>query len=550
MGRVGERGARTRAGRASRMVAGALAAALILAACSGNGEAPEATDEPDTGSNGDAEPVATDGDTEELRIRQSGDPGSLDPAWLDGTTEDAILMTIMEGLVSFRPGTDEIVNQLAETFESSDDGLRHDFTLKEGIQFHGGYGELTAEDVKFSFERIAGLTDPPLGSWYEGDWATLEEVEVTGTYTGTIVLNEPFSPLMVSTLPGNAGLIVSKAAFEDMGEDGAGAHPIGTGPYEFVSSTPGSETVVQRFADYGGAIEGFAERPQWERIVFVPIEDDSAADIALETGDVDFGGISAAAVSRFENDPDFVVNALTTFDYGWVGMNVTDEVLSDVNIRRAIRQALDVDSMLTAAFEDRVTRAHALVSPEMPVGHWPDAPRYEPDVDAALAHLDAAGVEDLSLTMTIDEQSGSRTIAEVVQANLAEIGIDVEIELIDGTEMLERARDGSIQLFYYSFSNSADPSWATVWFTCDQVGDWNIMSWCNEEFDALHRAALIEQDPATRTDMYIEMQQLMDEDAVAAWLLYRTNFYTHTPDLQISVIPARYGKYAAWDFRR
>ena len=152
--------------------------------------------------------------------------------------------------------------------------------------------------------------------------------------------------------------------------------------------------------------------------------------------------------------------------------------------------------------------------------------------------------------MTIAEQPGSRTVSEIVQANLAEIGITVDIELVDGSEMQENARDGTIQLFYYSFSNSADPSWATVWFTCDQVGDWNFMNWCDEDFDALHEAALVEQDAGARDDMYIEMQQIMDEEAVAAWVMYRTNFYTHTEDLEISLIPARYGKYAAWDFRR
>jgi peptide/nickel transport system substrate-binding protein len=543
-------------GRWTTSAALLLVLAMVAAACGADDPEPPTTapagdeteqepEDPDEA----VEPTPT-GDTEELRIRQVSDVGSLDPAWLDGTTEDAILMTVMEGLVTFQPGTTDVVNQLAETFESSDDGLRHDFTLREGIQFHGGYGELTAEDVKFSFERIAGLTDPPLGSTYAGDWETLQEVEVTGTYSGTIVLSEPFAPLMVTTLPGNAGLIVSKAAFDDLGDEAMAANPIGTGPYEFVSSTPGSETIVQRFADYGGAADGFAERPQWERIVFVPIEDDNAADIALETGDVDFGTISAAAVDRFADDDRFVVEELTTFDYGWVGMNPTNEALSDVNVRRAIRQALDVDSMITAGFEDRVTRAHALISPEMPVGHWSNAPVYDQDLDAAREHLAEAGIDDLSLTMTINEQPGSRTIAEITQANLAEIGITVDIELVDGSEMLESARAGTIQLFYFSFSNSADPSWATVWFTCGQVGDWNFMSWCNEDFDALHEAALIEQDDAARTEMYVEMQEIMDEDAVAAWVMYRTNFYAHTADLSPSLIPARYGKFAAWDFRR
>ncbi|CAN5369919.1 ABC transporter substrate-binding protein [soil metagenome] len=531
--------------------------ALVLAACGGDdgadGTAGEIAD--DSGDAGDGtdetadEPSDAPTGDDVLTIRLVTDMSNLDPAWMTGTYDDAIAMNIMEGLVAFEPGTNELVNVLAETFESSDDGLRHDFTLKEGIQFHGGYGELTAEDVKFSFERIAGLTDPPLESTYEGDWTGLQEVEVTGTYSGTIIMSEPSAPLKVIALPGNAGLVVSKAAVEELGEDFA-TQPIGTGPYEFTSWSPGSEVVLTKFEDYGGALEGYADPPQWSQIVFRPIEDDSAAGIALETGEVDFGQIAASAVDRFEADDRFVVDPLTTFDYGWIGMNVADETLADVNLRRAIRAALDIDSMITAGFEDRVTPAHTLVSPEMPVGSWDDAPVYERDVDAALGYLEEAGISDLTLSMATTEQAGSRTIVEIAQANLAEIGITLDIEVLDGSQFREEALDGQLQLFYTSFSNGPDPSWATVWFTCEQVGDWNYMNWCNEEFDELHEAAILELDPDARNDMYVRMQEIMDEEAIAAWVMYRTNFYTFSPDLQISLVPDRYGNYAAWDFRR
>src|SRR5690606_6066617 len=105
-----------------------------------------------------------------------------------------------------------------------------------------------------------------------------------------------------------------------------------------------------------------------------------------------------------------------------------------------------------------------------------------------------------------------------------------------------------LQMFYFSFSNQADPSWATVWFTGDQVGDWNFMSWKNERFDKLHADALVELDPEKRTQQYIEMQKLMDEDAIAAWVMYRTNHYVHPKNLKPSLITPRFAKYRAWTF--
>ena len=94
-----------------------------------------------------------------LRVRSTGEPQNADPAFWIGSAEEPMMASVYEGLVSYKPDTWEVVNTLAESITPSEDGLKVDFKLKEGVQFHKGYGEVTAEDVKFSFERIAGLTD-------------------------------------------------------------------------------------------------------------------------------------------------------------------------------------------------------------------------------------------------------------------------------------------------------------------------------------------------------------------------------------------------------
>lgn len=128
-----------------------------------------------------------------LRVRQDSDPKTYDPALFIGYHEGLVMAQIYEGLIGYRPGTWEVVNVLADSFKVSPSGTRIDFVLKRGIQFHGGYGEVTAQDVKFSFERIAGLTTPKLTSPSAGDWAPLRSVRVTGKYAGTILLKTPFS---------------------------------------------------------------------------------------------------------------------------------------------------------------------------------------------------------------------------------------------------------------------------------------------------------------------------------------------------------------------
>ena len=168
------------------------AAGTILAACGGGDD-----DEEGAPTGGSTEPVETD----LLRVHLDEDIENLDPAIQPGHADGAVARNIFQNLVTFKPDTFETVNELAESWEGSSDGLRWDFTLKKGVEFQGGYGELTAEDVKFSFERIAGLTRPKLDSPYASDWAALKQVEVKDKYSGTVVLKHTYAPLMTTTIP-------------------------------------------------------------------------------------------------------------------------------------------------------------------------------------------------------------------------------------------------------------------------------------------------------------------------------------------------------------
>jgi len=123
-------------------------------------------------------------------------------------------------LNTFLAGTTKVVHCLADTFETSSDGLRFHFTLKPGIPFQKGFGEVQASDVKFSFERIAGLTKPKLNSPYVGDWAQLESVKVEGKYSGTIIMKEVFAPTLAVIIGGGiaSGMVVSEKAVARYGK--------------------------------------------------------------------------------------------------------------------------------------------------------------------------------------------------------------------------------------------------------------------------------------------------------------------------------------------
>ena len=511
------------------------AAGALLAACGG-----------DDGGAGGTE-GAPSVSTQELRLHLDEDIENLDPAINPGHTDTTVAANIFEGLVTYRPDKFEVVNELAEEFSPSQDGLRYEFKLKEGIRFHGGYGELTAEDVKFSYERIAGLTTPKLDSPYQSDWAALQVVETRGKYDGTIVLKEPFAPLMTTTLPEQAGQIVSKKAAEERGE-GFGTEPIGTGPYEFVEWRRNQHVLLRKFADYGGAA-GYTKAPVWEELRFVVIADDNPTSIALETGELDFAVLPTNAIDRFQGNEDFEVIEKTTLDYNWIGMNVEHENLRDKNVRLAIIHGIDVDSILEGAYDGRWTRATAIIPPGMPIGYWEDAPVYERDVEMAKDYLAQAGAEGRTIEMTVSSgEPATSTVAEIVQANLNEIGLDIEVVVQEGGVfgLAEPEANAKKQLFYTGFSTNPDPSWSTVWFTCDQVGVWNWMSWCNEQYSSLDKAAARETDPDKRAEMYVQMQQIMDEDAVALWVAWPTEFLAVRKGITPAIQPE--GTFIPWAF--
>lgn len=467
-----------------------------------------------------------------LKIRALADLTNVDPAFHPASPDTITSETVHEGLVTFKPGTWEVVNVLAEEIKPSDDGLTVEFKLKEGVQFHKGFGELTAEDVKFSYERFI---DPKLDAPYKGDWENLDHVEVTGKYTGKIILKKPFAPLWTSTLPVTAGVIVSKKAMEEKGVEAYATDPIGTGPYEFVEWKPNERIVMKRFEDYWG------EQPAWDEIQLIPIPDDSAAEIALETGEIDFGEIPIDSVERFEANDKFQPIRIDTLNYNGLLMNVQHPKLKDINVRQAIRYALDPQAIIDGAYGGKFARECALLAPGQ-IGYWPEEPCYERDVEKAKEFLAKTGSDTLDLTLTIYNDEISKTVAEIIQANLAEAGINVEISPQDDagywdggfgeTGLKER------ELTYIDWTTTnPDPSWTTVWFTCDQVLQYNWMYWCDEKYSQLHNDAVTELDPAKRTELYIEMQKIMDKAIPVAWVAHPTKYFAARTGLEPVITP-------------
>ncbi len=479
-----------------------------------------------------------------IKIGQSTPVQSLDPAFALGPADLSVASCVFEGLVAFRPGSYELENVLAEEFTPSDDGLTIHFKLKPGIAFHGGYGELTAEDVKYTFERVAGLTEPAIESPYVGDWSPyLKEVRVLGPLEGEIVLNTLFSPLYRTTLPLLSGLVLCKKALEERGDEFA-TKPIGTGPYEVVEFTPDQQVVVKPFEGYSGA----GAPAQFEEIAFIATTDAAAVQASLSSGDLDIAMIEPAQVERLKTTEGLIVDEFSSLGFVWIAVNLTHPALKDVRVRQALRLAVDVPAVLATAYEGVAEQASSIIAPVTGIGVWADAPKYDRDVDAAKALLKEAGSEGLELELTVLSSGIYPTIAQLVQASLGEAGVTVRINPQDdatywSADAAELARR---QLTLVEFGGLPDPYFQMQWFTSDQIGTYNMQNWSNADFDRLHIEAAQTSGDEARTAKYVEMARLMDESAAMIWLVWPPRIWAHRTLLNPAFTP--YGEVAVRGF--
>jgi peptide/nickel transport system substrate-binding protein len=211
--------------------------------------------------------------------------------------------------------------------------------------------------------------------------------------------------------------------------------------------------------------------------------------------------------------------------YTWMGMNTQNPKLSDIRIRKAIQRAVDIDSILEGGYYGVAPKAYGVV-PLGILGHR-DSARYSYNPDEAKKLLAEAGATDLSLSLVvITSQPEQLAAAQIIQANLADIGVQVKIEPTDAGLFwslgLESKGDRwkTLELWIMRYACLPDPSDAITWFRKDQIGIWNWERWSSPEFEALWTQGIAESDSAKRAAIYVRMQEIMEDTGAYVWLTF------------------------------
>ena len=466
-----------------------------------------------------------------ISVRVDRDFEVLDPAFRTGLQDGNIVRAITQRLIGTGyNGAVPALDAASRVEQTSPTTV--EFTLKPGQMFTDGYGEMTADDVKFSFERFI-LGQDGRESPYKGEWAGLKQVDVTGTHTGTIVLERPRAGLFTIAIGDVAGSILSRRAVTERGRE-HNTRPVGSGAMMVTSFEKQRQVVLRRNPAFGGAPSGY------EQVTVRYVPDPRTTELGLRAGDLDFAALPPQVAEPLRRAPGLVVIDQPGIANVWLGMNVEKPPFNDIRVRQAIALALDPDQMVLAGYNGRAPRANSLIMPQV-LGYWADAPVPKRDVAAAKRLMAEAGhAAGFKARITVQSQPVYQTMALVARAQLAEIGITLDVDAQDAGSFFSSGKGDAgkaLDLFLIRFSGKLDPNFLAQWFTTSQIGTWNWQRWSNPAFDGLLDQGSAELDDTKRAALFVQAQRLMAESAAFVWLTYDVSIFVHRATVRPALLP-------------
>ncbi len=468
-----------------------------------------------------------------LTVRFDRDADSLDPGfYVGGHPNNDINWCCMPALAHYGPpggNSTWIPSPFVERIEQVD-STHIEFTLKQGLMWSNGFGELTTDDVAFSYDRMKT-------SEWKGDYSAFDRVDVKDRYNGTIVLNQPFSPFMNTTLASGTGVIICKAATESVGGKFTMDVPATCGPYVF-TWTQGQNVILTRNPEWTGEV------PYFDTITAAIVTEDETAALAYEAGELDCTKITSNTLARYRTEPppNSSVTIAGALQYMWLGMNTEHPKLQDKMVRQAIQHAVDKNAVIQGAYAGTAEPSFGIVSPGL-LGRRLES-KYSYNPGRARELLNEAGIGELSLTLrTLNNQE--RVLAStIIQANLADIGINVTVLPLDSGPFWEMGQESKgdmwkdLEIWLMRFGSGPDPFEPFQWFVRDQIGVWNWERWSSDEFEDLHAKGIAEVDPAKRSAIYLRMQEIMEDTGAYVWLTHEPEAYVHRNDITARFAPS------------
>ena len=473
---------------------------------------------------------------EDLIFSISSEPSSLDPQQTSDTITYLVIFQMFDTLV--REDSDgSMVPGLAESWEFNDDSTEITFKIREGVKFHNGE-TMTAEDVAYSINRAIA------SSYTSAFTNTMDRMEVVDDTHVRLFLKEPY--IAIIKCLSNANLaIVNKKATEAAGEDFA-RNPVGTGPYKFVEWANGEKVVMERFDDYYRGPAAIKD------LTFKIIADKSTAAISLEKGEIDVLYYpSTSDRQHLMSLPNVTWQEDSASTFWYVAFNNREGVFANETLRKAVCYALDRESIIIGGANGLGVPMEGCI-PASVQFYNPDFEGYDYNLEKAKELMVEAGYPDgLTITMKTNQNSQYAKPTEVIQAQLAEIGITAEIELMERAAYLDETQVACDyeMTFYVITNNIADPDYICTrrFHTSQEGGGNNFTLHTIDGLDELIDSARGDTNETTRGEKYAQIEQLIYEHAVIAPLYQGMTYIASNSDLN-GVYPSATERHYVYEY--
>ena len=426
---------------------------------------------------------------------------TIAPSWFDPSTAPpqitpfGMLYAIHDALVRPYPGQ-RMGNSLAESWRESPDGRVYEFTLRRGLKFHNG-DPLTAEDVKFSFERYKGAGAKEFQ-------AHVQQVEVVDPLTVRFHLKEPWPDFM--TLYGStataAGIVVPKKYLTQVGDEGFRKHPIGAGPYKFVSQQPGIEVALEAYPGYWRRV------PNVKRLVMKSVPEATARAVMLKSGEADISYVlDGPDAEDLQRDPRMQVVASKHASIFWIEFAEQWDPKSpwhDRRLRLAVNHALDRQRINEAACLGFCPPAGVIVPHVMDFALQVEAPAYDPQKAKRL--LAEAGYPNGLDAGEFVGIPGFPTVAEAAVNYLNAVGIRVRMRPMERAAFYAAWREKKLRGLFLTAAGNAGNAASRVQEFIQSKGSYAYGGY--PDIDDLFQQQARERDPKKREALLHRIQQL------------------------------------------
>lgn len=446
-------------------------------------------------------------------------PTNLDPRVGIDAQSERIDGLIFDDLLS-RGDDLNVAPGLAESWEIPDPRT-YVFHLHRAVKFHDGR-PLTARDVKWTFDS---LLQGNIRSTKAANYKYVDHIEALDDSTVVFHMKEPDAPLLWNLSDGAMG-IVPYGSGDEMTE-----HPVGSGPFKFVSAETDRDVILERNDDYWG------EKAKLARVRFavVPDETTEALELRKGSGDVAINSLTPDTVAALARDPALVVERGGGTRLAYLGFNLRDPILKDVRVRQAIAYALDRKPMIEYLWRDEATPAKSI----LPTQSWAyngDVPDYQHNPEQASTLLDAAGYPEVNgvrfhITMKTSTDANTRLMVAVMQQQLRKVGIVLDIRSFEFATFFSDVQHGAFQMYGLRWiGGNEDPDIFEYAFHSSKFppNGANRDYYFNPRVDALIDQARRQVDPKARKPLYAEVQEILARDLPYIDLWYLDNVLVHT----------------------